>query len=282
MIKYIFQKIRLISNYRKEPYFLFYNVLGFYPDKIAYYQLAVRHKSVSIPTDEGHLLSNERLEFLGDAVLGSVVTDILYHKYTDQREGFLTNTRSKIVKRDALNLLALNIGLDKLVRVTKYVNKNTNNNIYGNALEALVGAIYLDFGYKKCKLFIENCIAKKYIDLEKVAEDEVNFKSKLIEWCQKYHFPLEFVLINDTLIKANKHEFQIRVLMNQKEICEGVGSSKKESQQNAANVALQMIESQVDFIQNILLKVDEPTVEIIEEAAEEIIPECISPDAELI
>jgi ribonuclease-3 len=282
VIKYIFQKIRLISNYRKEPYFLFYNVLGFYPDKIAYYQLAVRHKSVSIPTDEGHLLSNERLEFLGDAVLGSVVTDILYHKYTDQREGFLTNTRSKIVKRDALNLLALNIGLDKLVRVTKYVNKNTNNNIYGNALEALVGAIYLDFGYKKCKLFIENCIAKKYIDLEKVAEDEVNFKSKLIEWCQKYHFPLEFVLINDTLIKANKHEFQIRVLMNQKEICEGVGSSKKESQQNAANVALQMIESQVDFIQNILLKVDEPTVEIIEEAAEEIIPECISPDAELI
>ncbi len=281
MIKYIFQKIRLISNYRKEPYFLFYNVLGFYPDKIAYYQLAVRHKSVSISTDEGHLLSNERLEFLGDAVLGSVVTDILYHKYTDQREGFLTNTRSKIVKRDALNLLALNIGLDKLVRVTKYVNKNTNNNIYGNALEALVGAIYLDFGYKKCKLFIENCIAKKYIDLEKVAEDEVNFKSKLIEWCQKYHFPLEFVLINDTLINANKHKFQIRVLMNQKEICEGVGSSKKESQQNAANLALQMIESQADFIQNILLKVEEPTIEIIEEATEEIAPEGISPDTEL-
>lgn len=281
MIKYIFQKIRLISNYRKEPYFLFYNVLGFYPDKIAYYQLAVRHKSVSIPTDEGHLLSNERLEFLGDAVLGSVVTDILYHKYTDQREGFLTNTRSKIVKRDALNLLALNIGLDKLVRVTKYVNKNTNNNIYGNALEALVGAIYLDFGYKKCKLFIEQCIEKRYIDLEKVAEDEVNFKSKLIEWCQKHHFPLEFVLIDDTLINANKHKFQIRVLMNEKEICEGVGSSKKESQQNAANLALQMIESQADFIQNILLKVEEPTVEIIEEGAEEIAPECISPDTEL-
>lgn len=282
MIKYIFQKIRLISNYRKEPYFLFYKVLGFYPDKIAYYQLAVRHKSVSIPTDEGHLLSNERLEFLGDAVLGSVVTDILYHKYTDQREGFLTNTRSKIVKRDALNLLALNIGLDKLVRVTKYVNKNTNNNIYGNALEALVGAIYLDFGYKKCKFFIQRCIENKYIDLEKAAEDEVNFKSKLIEWSQKHHFPLEFVLINDTLINANKHEFRIRLLMNQKEICEGIGSSKKESQQNAANLALQIIESQADFIQNILLKVDEPIVEIIEEASEEIAPECISPDAELI
>ena len=260
MIKYIFQKIRLISNARKEPYFLFYKVLGFYPDKIAYYQLAVRHKSVSIPTDHGHLLSNERLEFLGDAVLGSVVTDILYHKYSDQREGFLTNMRSKIVKRDALNQLAVNIGLNKLVRVTKYVNKNTNNNIYGNALEALVGAIYLDFGYRKCKLFIENCIANHYIDLEKIAEDEVNFKSKLIEWCQKYHLQLAFILVNDTLIKANKHEFEICLLINNHKVCEGKGSSKKESQQHAAQVALQLIEKQPDFLTQLLLKEEDPEI----------------------
>ena len=155
MIKTILRKIRLLSNARKEPYFLFYKVLGFYPDKIAYYQLAVRHKSVSIPTDSGHNLSNERLEFLGDAVLNSVVTDILYRRYEDEREGFLTNTRSKIVKRDSLNKLAVEIGLDKLVIVTKYVNTHTNNNIYGNALEALMGAIYLDYGYKQCKRFVE-------------------------------------------------------------------------------------------------------------------------------
>jgi ribonuclease III len=270
VIKYIFQKIRLISNARKEPYFLFYKVLGFYPDKIAYYQLAVRHKSVSIPTDEGHLLSNERLEFLGDAVLSSVVTDILYHKYTDQREGFLTNTRSKIVKRDALNQLAVNIGLDKLVKVTKYVNKYNNNNIYGNALEALVGAIYLDFGYKKCKFFIENCISKKFIDLEKVAEDEVNFKSKLIEWCQKYHLQAEFVVINDTLINANKHEFLTCLIINEKNICQAVGSSKKESQQNTARLAFQLIEAKTDFLQELLQKEEVTTADFTPEITQEI------------
>ena len=233
---------------------MFYKVLGFYPDQIAYYQLAVRHKSVSIPTNDGHLLSNERLEFLGDAVLSSVVTDILYHKYPDEREGFLTNTRSKIVKRDALNLLAVHIGLDKLVKVTKYVNKYTNNNIYGNALEALVGAIYLDFGYKKCKFFIENCISKKYIDLDKVAEDEVNFKSKLIEWCQKYRLHYEFGVVNDTLINANKHEFLTCLLINEKNICQAAGSSKKESQQNTARLALQLIKTNPDFLQEIVHK----------------------------
>jgi ribonuclease III len=231
---------------------LFYKVLGFYPDKIAYYQLAVRHKSVSIPTDEGHLLSNERLEFLGDAVLSSVVTDILYHKYSDEQEGFLTNTRSKIVKRDALNQLAVNIGLDKLVKVTKYVNKYTNNNIYGNALEALVGAIYLDFGYKKCKFFIERCISNKFIDLDKVAEDEVNFKSKLIEWCQKYHLQAKFLVLNDTLINANKHEFLTCLMINEKNICQAVGKSKKESQQNTARLAFELIEAKPNFLQEIL------------------------------
>ena len=113
MIKHFIRSLRLFSASRKEPYLLFYKVLGFYPDKIEYYQLAVRHRSVSVPTDNGHLLSNERLEFLGDAVLNSVVTDILYRRYENQREGFLTNTRSKIVKRDSLNQLALEIGLDK-------------------------------------------------------------------------------------------------------------------------------------------------------------------------
>ena len=99
---------------------LFYKVLGFYPSRIEYYQLAVRHRSVSVPTDDGHLLSNERLEFLGDAVLNSVVTDILFRRYENEREGFLTNTRSKIVKRDTLNRLAFELGLDKLMQASKH------------------------------------------------------------------------------------------------------------------------------------------------------------------
>ena len=255
MIKYILKKIRLISNARKEPYFLFYKILGFYPDKIEYYQLAVRHKSVSIPTENGHSLSNERLEFLGDAVLNSVVTDILYHRYENQREGFLTNTRSKIVKRDSLNQLAVEIGLDKLVKVTKYVNAHTNNNIYGNALEALMGAIYLDYGYKKCKKFVEQRLIRTFVDLDKVVEGEVNFKSKLIEWCQKNRLQSEFVLVDEILSKANKHLFLTQFTIEGKIISEATGASKKESQQNASRLADQLIQSNPNFLKELLSEI---------------------------
>jgi ribonuclease III, bacterial len=244
VIKNILRKIRLLSNTRKEPYLLFKKVLGFYPDKIEYYQLAVRHKSVSLVTESGHSLSNERLEFLGDAVLNSVVTDILYHRYENQREGFLTNTRSKIVKRDSLNQLAVEIGLDKLVKVTKYVNAHTNNNIYGNALEALMGAIYLDYGYKKCKLFVEQRLIRTFVDLDKVAENEVNFKSKLIEWCQKNRLEPEFVLVSETLSSSNKHIFESELIISGRTICKATGASKKESQQQASHIALDLIQNQ--------------------------------------
>jgi ribonuclease III len=248
VIKNILRKIRLISKARKEPYFLFHKVLGFYPDKIEYYQLAVRHKSVSIPTANGHNLSNERLEFLGDAVLNSVVTDILYRKFENQREGFLTNTRSKIVKRDSLNQLAVEIGLDKLVKVTKYVNTHTNNNIYGNALEALMGAIYLDYGYKQCKVFVEKRLIKSFVNLDEVVENEVNFKSKMIEWCQKNRVESEFILISETLSSSNKHIFESNLTINGKTICKASGSSKKESQQNASRVGLELIQLNSKFL----------------------------------
>jgi ribonuclease III len=251
VIKNILLKIRLLSKARKEPYLLFYKVLGFYPNKIEYYQLAVRHKSVSIPTENGHNLSNERLEFLGDAVLNSVVTDILYRRYEDEREGFLTNTRSKIVKRDSLNQLAVEIGLDKLVKVTKYVNTHTNNNIYGNALEALMGAIYLDYGYKQCKKFVEQRLFKSFVNLDKVAENEVNFKSKLIEWCQKNRLETEFILISETLNRSNKHVFLSSLNIQGKTICEASGASKKESQQNASRIAYGKIQSNPNFLKNL-------------------------------
>lgn len=251
MIKNILLKIRLLSKARKEPYLLFHKVLGFYPDKIEYYQLAVRHKSVSIPTENGHNLSNERLEFLGDAVLNSVVTDILYRRYEEEREGFLTNTRSKIVKRDSLNQLAVEIGLDKLVKVTKYVNTHTNNNIYGNALEALLGAIYLDYGYKQCKRFVEQRLFKSFVNLDKVAENEVNFKSKLIEWSQKNRLETEFILISETLNKSNKHVFLSGLKIQNKTICEATGNSKKESQQNASRIAFELIQSNPNFLKDL-------------------------------
>jgi ribonuclease-3 len=251
VINNLIKKIRLLSVSRKEPYLLFYKVLGFYPYKIEYYQLAVRHKSVSISTESGQNLSNERLEFLGDAVLNSVVTDILYRHYQYQQEGFLTNTRSKIVKRDSLNRLAIEIGLDKLVKTTKYVNANTNNNIYGNALEALMGAIYLDYGYKQCKKFVENQLFNSIINLDKIVEDEVNFKSKLIEWCQKNRLNPEFILVQDTLCDSNKHIFLTQLTIQGKQISKATGINKKESQQNAARIAFKLIQSNDNFIKEL-------------------------------
>ena len=226
---------------------LFYKVLGFYPSRIEYYQLAVRHRSVAVPTDDGHLLSNERLEFLGDAVLNSVVTDILFRRYENEREGFLTNTRSKIVKRDTLNRLAFEIGLDKLMQASKHVNTHTNNNLYGNALEALMGAIYLDYGYKQCKKFVEQRLITPFMDIDKIADGEVNFKSKIIEWSQKHKINVDFVLVKDELLSANKHVFHTSVMIGDRIMCEATGQSKKESQQNAARLALQKIMEDPDL-----------------------------------
>lgn len=247
MIKAIIRNIRLLTGSRKEPYLLFYKVLGFYPSRIEYYQLAVRHRSVAVPTDDGHLLSNERLEFLGDAVLNSVVTDILFRRYENEREGFLTNTRSKIVKRDTLNRLAFEIGLDKLMQASKHVNTHTNNNIYGNALEALMGAIYLDYGYKQCKKFVEQRLITPFMDIDKIADGEVNFKSKIIEWSQKHKINVDFVLVKDELLSANKHVFHTSVMIGDRIMCEATGQSKKESQQNAARLALQKIMEDPDL-----------------------------------
>lgn len=252
MIKTVILKFRLFSKSRKEPYLLFHKVLGFYPYHIEYYQLAMLHRSASVPTDDGIMLSNERLEFLGDAVLNSVVTDILYRRYENQREGFLTNTRSKIVKRESLNKLAIEIGLDKLMLASKHLNKNgLSTNMYGNALEALLGAIYLDYGYKKCKQFVENRLLKIFIDIDKLVQDEVNFKSKLIEWCQKHRLKIEFVLLGEELNSANNHLFHTQLTINDNIICEATGRSKKESHQHAAMKALEIIELSPRFLESV-------------------------------
>jgi len=145
-------------------------------------------------------------------------------------------------------VLAVEIGLDKLVKVTRYVNTHTNNNIYGNALEALMGAIYLDYGYRKCKKFVEQRLIHTFIDLDKVAENEVNFKSRLIEWCQKNRFEPEFILLEEILSKSNKHLFQTSLVINGKTICQATGASKKESQQLVSQIACQQIASNPDFI----------------------------------
>lgn len=214
--------------------------MGFYPHNIQIYEQALLHKSTAIRSEEGHWLNNERLEFLGDAVLNSVVGDIVYRYFDGKKEGFLTSTRSKIVQRDTLNKLAVEIGLDKLV---KYGCRSSshNNYIYGNAFEAFVGAIYIDRGYACCQQFIEKRIIDKYINLEKMSRKEVNFKSRLIEWSQKYKFELSFELIDQHYDVDNNPVFQSEVLIEGIPAGSGVGYSKKESQQLAAHDALTRI-----------------------------------------
>ena len=246
MLSNITDKIRLLFIKDKEPYLCFYKILGFYPGNIELYKQALLHKSSSIK-EKGRLLNNERLEFLGDAILDAVVADIVYKKFDGKKEGFLTNTRSKIVQRDTLNQVAVKIGLDKLI---KYTTRQSSHNSYmcGNAFEALVGAIYLDKGYQACMDFMEKRIIEKYLNLDRVSRKEVNFKSKLIEWSQKNKFEIEFILKTQSVDDDQNPTFETQV--NVENIPGGIGSgySKKESQQEAAHETLKMIKSDSQFI----------------------------------
>lgn len=246
----ITDRIRLLFRKDRESYLRFYKMLGFYPKDISIYEQALLHKSSSVKSEKGRLLNNERLEFLGDAILDAVVADIVYKKFEGKREGFLTNTRSKIVQRETLNRLATQIGLDKLI---KYSTRQSSHNSYmcGNAFEALVGAIYLDRGYRACKYFMEHRIIGPYINLEKISRKEVNFKSKLIEWSQKNHFEIDFELLTQSHDQGYSPTFESQVLIEGIPGGRGTGYSKKESQQMAAHEALHKIKNDTEFVERI-------------------------------
>lgn len=246
MLRNQIDKIRLLFHKDRESYFCFYKILGFFPRNIRFYEQALLHKSTSICSEKGRPLNNERLEFLGDAILDAIVGDIVYKHFEGRREGFLTNTRSKIVQRETLNKLAVEIGLDKLV---KYSTRSSSHNsyMYGNAFEAFIGAIYLDQGYERCKQFMEKKILKNYIDLDKMSRKEVNFKSKLIEWSQKTKMEVSFELIEQFLDQDYNPMFHTEVRIEGLSAGTGTGYSKKESQQNAAQMALKKIKSDEAF-----------------------------------
>ena len=243
-------KIRLLFHKERKSYFCFYRILGFLPHNLKIYQQALLHKSTSLRSEEGRLINNERLEFLGDAILDAVVGDIVFKHFEGKREGFLTNTRSKIVQRETLNKLAVEIGLDKLV---KYASRSSSHNsyMYGNAFEAFIGAIYLDQGYDRCKQFMEKKIFRQYIDLDKMSRKEMNFKSKLIEWSQKYKVEVSFELIEQFIDHENNPVFQTEVRIEGLPAGTGTGYSKKESQQNAAQRALRKIKGDHRFMESV-------------------------------
>ena len=208
------------------------------------------HKSVARRNEKGRPVNNERLEFLGDAILDAIVGDIVYQHFPGKREGFLTNTRSKIVQRETLNKLAQEMGINQLILSSGH-SYSHNSYLGGNAFEALVGALYLDRGYNACMKFMEQRILSQLINIDKVAYKEMNFKSKLIEWSQKNRVKLEYKLLEQKKDEHGSPVFRFQVLIEGLEGGIGSGFSKKESQQLASKLTLQRLRREPQFIDEV-------------------------------
>lgn len=179
--------------------------------------------------------NNERLEYLGDALLSTIVADYLFKKYPNSDEGFLTKMRSKIVKRKSLNMLAEKMGLDLIL--SSYSQGKLSNAMMGNALEALIGAIYLEYGYKFTKKYVVKKILREYIDIHELETFDDNFKSRLLEYCQKHGHNVDFRLI--TKYKHDKRDrFKVAIVLNGNEVAYGDDFNKKSAEQAASKLAL--------------------------------------------
>jgi ribonuclease-3 len=210
------------------------NIFGFYPSNIKLFELALRHSSVANETTrKGFKESNERLEFLGDAILSSVVAEYLFLKFPFKDEGFLTEMRSRIVSRTSLNKLAVKIGIDQLVEFDQ--NNRNHKSIAGNSFEAIIGAIFLDKGYRFVNKLLISRLITVHIDVEELEKLDLNFKSRLLNWAQAEKHDLRF----DTaeMIKENHKFFITTVLLNHAAVSEGNGLSKKNAEQHAAENA---------------------------------------------
>lgn len=231
-------------------------MFGFVPHNIELYKLALIHKSASLVLEDGQTINNERLEFLGDAVIEAVTSDYLFIEFPDQDEGFLTQLRSKIVSRQSLNALAVNLGLDKQV-ISNNGASIAQKHIYGDAFEAMMGAVYLDQGYDFVNRLLINRIYFNCLNLEELTESETDFKSRLIEWCQKNRHQIIFRTGHAEEYVSNHPVFLSTVLVDGIEVGHGSGDSKKEAEQKAAfSVAQYMSDEQCD---SLLDKVDELT-----------------------
>ena len=251
VIKEIIHIIKLLTSKDKEFYVFIRSILGFYPHDLELYRLAFIHRSMPVKAPDGKWANNERLEYLGDAVLDAVVASYLYERYPDHNEGFLTTTRAKIVQRESLNRIGTRMRLDTHIKVATHSSSH-NSYINGNALEALVGAIYLDRGYEMCEKFIVDRIIKTHIDLNEVINTEQNFKSRLIEWTQKYRVLIEFELVDSYTDKFNNPVFRTAVILGGIYAADAVGYSKKESHQGASKKALDRLESDARFREQVL------------------------------
>lgn len=216
-------------------------ILGFLPGKQCLYEIAFIHKSASTTLKNGQVINNERLEYLGDAILDAVIADYLYTRFPDKNEGFLTQLKAKLVKRKMLNKLAVNLGIAPLL-VSRTNADQSKINLLGNAFEALIGAIYLDKGYVRTKRYVIKKVFNKYVDLEKLSIKESDFKSRIIEWAQKNKQEISFVSREDPNEGSNIIHYTVKLILEEKEMGKGSGHSKKEAEQKAAKQALSNID----------------------------------------
>ena len=246
-IRDIIERIRLPFRQEKELFSSLYDIIGFYPHNISYYKIALTHKSSGQRNEKGKPLNNERLEFLGDAILDAVVGHIVYEHFAGKREGFLTNTRSKLVSRETLGKLASEMGLTELIQ-SNASQRSHNSYMAGNAFEALVGAIYLDQGYDAVMLFMRKRILAQMVNIDKVAYKEVNFKSKLLEWTQKNRVRMEFRCLKQGVDEKGSPIFGFQAIIEGVEGGKGQGYSKKEAQQECSKETLQRLRREPQFI----------------------------------
>lgn len=215
-------------------------ILGFTPARLNLFKTAFYHKSMTNETPDKP--TNERLEYLGDAILSTIVAEYLFKKYPNKDEGFLTKMRSKIVKRQTLNEIADNMGLD--VILSEYSLGKMSSSMLGNALEALVGAIYIEFGYDKTKNYVIRNILIKYLDINDLETRDDNHKSQLLEWCQKNGKEINFVTL--TKFKVDKRDcFKVAVIIDGEEISTAEDFNKKSAEQTAASRAIEKLMIQI-------------------------------------
>ena len=232
MIDFILRPIRRNFGRNKLYYRAIDDMFGFIPNNIELYKLALIHKSASIDINGEHI-NNERLEFLGDAVIESITSDYLFIEYPHYDEGKLTKLRSKLVSRQSLNAIACELGLNRYIICSHSITA-TQKHLFGDAFEAMMGAIYLDQGYNFANRLLINNIYSKRISLEEVDETETDFKSRLIEWCQKNHHTIEFRTAQDSSGSAARPTFHSTVYIGGIAAGYGVGDSKKQAEQQAA------------------------------------------------
>ena len=235
MLDFLLRPIRRRFGADRRYYAMIDDMFGFIPNNIELYKLALIHKSASVMLPDGRAVNNERLEYLGDAVIETVTSDYLFIEFPDRDEGFLTQLRSKIVSRQSLNALAETLGLDRHLTLNHAPgNGITQKHIYGDAFEAMMGAIYLDQGYNFVNRLLINRIFFRHLDLGQLTAEETDFKSRLIEWCQKNRYHFSFRTTHDRNGRADHPVFYTTIVINGMEVGHGAGESKKEAEQHAA------------------------------------------------